>query len=101
MEHHVMSRHDTRIKMSKRNFLLALALLVVTHTVTNIVLMIMYKNSLSGQIKQRMLDITNTASYMLDGDVLATMQADDIETPEYQESLQILRIFEENIELGF
>ncbi len=52
-------------------------------------------------INQRMLDISNTAADMLDGDALAGLTAKDVDTPAYKEGMRILRTFYDNIELEF
>ena len=49
-------------------------------------------------INQRMLDISNTAADMLDGDALAGLTAKDVDTPAYKEGMRILRTFYDNIE---
>ena len=35
------------------------------------------------QMESRMLDVSNTAAAMLDGDALKNMQAEDVNTPAY------------------
>lgn len=53
------------------------------------------------QIESRMLDVSNTAAAMLDGDALKELQAEDKDTPEYQAALKTLSYFESNIELEY
>ena len=53
------------------------------------------------QIENRMLDVSNTAAAMLDGDILEKLEAEDRDTPEYQNVLKMLTCFEENIELEY
>ena len=52
-------------------------------------------------IENRMLDVSNTAAAMLDGDALRVIQADDVETPEYQSVLKTLSYFQNNIDLEY
>lgn len=52
-------------------------------------------------IESRMLDVSNTAAALLDGDTIETLQAEDRETPEYQSAYKILSCFEENIGLEY
>ena len=52
-------------------------------------------------INERMLDISNTAADMLDGDALAGLTAGDVDTPAYREGMRILRTFYDNIELEY
>jgi len=57
--------------------------------------------TLREQINVRMLDIANSAAALLDGDIMAKLQKEDVDTEEYQSSLQILRHFREQIALDF
>ena len=52
-------------------------------------------------INERMLDISNTAAAMLDGDVVQRVTVDDKGTPPYEQAMDTLRVFQENIELEF
>ena len=52
-------------------------------------------------IEDRMLDVSNTAAALLDGDILETLEAEDKGTPEYQAVYKMLSCFEENIELEY
>lgn len=52
-------------------------------------------------IENRMLDVSNTAAAMLDGDELRIIQADDKDTPEYQSVLKTLSYFQDNIDLSY
>ena len=44
-------------------------------------------------IEKRMLDVSNTAAAMLDGDLLENLEAGSQETPEYQQVLKTLNYF--------
>ena len=57
--------------------------------------------AIRSMIESRMLDVSNTAAAMLDGDTLEKLQADDKDTPEYQGVLKMLMCFEDNIELEY
>ena len=52
-------------------------------------------------INNRMLDISNTAAAMLDGDMLEVLQADDKDSPAYQAVLKTLTYYQENIDLSY
>ena len=58
-------------------------------------------SALISLIQNRMLDISNTAASMLDGDSLSRLTAEDAGSREYQETLDILTYFQENIELQY
>ena len=53
------------------------------------------------QMESRMLDVSNTAAAMLDGDALKNMQAEDVNTPAYQTMLKTLSNFKANIKLEY
>ena len=53
------------------------------------------------QIDERMLDVVKTAAAMLDGDVLDRLRADDRGTPEYEQVMDILVRFRDNINLDY
>ena len=76
-------------------------LLIVANLLLGVVLMRQSRNSMRSLIRARMLDISNTAADMIDGDTYETLTADDVDTPEYQQTLKVLRSFLDNIELEY
>lgn len=92
---------DKKARSSKRNFILALILLLLTNTLMGVILMTFSKKALREQIDQRMLDIANTAAYQLNGDELKNLTAEDEDTEEYQRALETLRSFQDNIDLDY
>ena len=54
------------------------------------------KSAMSTLIQDRMLDISNTAAAMLDGDALETLSAEDAGTEPYEAAMDALRVFQEN-----
>ena len=52
-------------------------------------------------INERMLDISNTTADMLDGDALAGLSREDVDTPAYRDGMRTLRTFYDNIELEY
>ena len=57
--------------------------------------------AIRSMIESRMLDVSNTAAAMLDGDTLERLEAGDKGTPEYQSVLNMLTCFKENIGLEY
>ncbi len=96
-----MDNNERRVKTGKRNFILALVLLLLTNVVTSSALMLMSKRELRGQIESRMLDVANTAADMINGDYISGMTDADVGSPEYNAALEELRIFQTNIELSY
>lgn len=96
-----MSKQEKQIRTSKRNFIIALALLLLTNILMAMALTTMAKKTLREQIDQRMLDIANTAAYMINGDEIKNLQKEDAGTEPYQRALETLRAFQDNINLDY
>ena len=96
-----MEKTDTKVRTSMRNFLLALALLLATNILMGVTLMTMSKRSLRDQVEERMLDVSKAAAAQIDGDVIKHLTAEDKDTEEYTRTLNILRSFQDNIELDY
>ena len=79
----------------------ALALLLAANVIMGIVLMMQSRQAMRTLIKKRMLDISDSAAALLDGDIMAELTANDNDTPEYKSQLKILRAFQDNIELAY
>ena len=94
-------KEEKRFRSSKRNFILALALLLITNIIMAMILSMLAKKNLREQIEQRMLDISNTAAYMLNGDELEQLKKEDEGTEPYNKALDTLRAFQDNIELDY
>ena len=75
--------------------------LVLFNVIFGFVLSRVAINALRTQINERMLDISNTAAAMLNGDELARIQADDYGSPEYENVMKTLTYFQDNIELSY
>ena len=52
-------------------------------------------------IQSRMLDISNTAADMLNGDILEKITDQDSNTEEYKSIMKTLKLFQENIDLQY
>ena len=75
--------------------------LLVVNVTLGIILTRQSSNAIRTMIRNRMLDISNTAAAMLDGDTLEVLEAGDEDTPEYQEVLRILTYYQDNIDLKY
>ena len=76
-------------------------LLIFANLLLGIVLMRQSRHSMRSLIRARMLDVSNTAADMIDGDTYEKLTAEDVDTPEYQQTLRTLRSFLDNIELEY
>ena len=77
------------------------ALLLAANMLLGIVLMNNSQTAIKTLIDNRMLDISNTAADMLDGDVLGKLTAEDKNTPEYKAINDTLAVFQQNIDLKY
>ena len=93
--------HTKKISYSKSIVLILCLFLILVNGSLGTILIIQSKNSLKQQMSERMLDILASAAALLDGDVLASLEKEDFDTPQYQESLKILRSFQENFNLNY
>ena len=88
-------------RLSKQMVFLLSAFLLTVNGLLGILLMNQSKNTLQTQMRKRMLDISNSAAAMLDGDVLGKLQKEDKNTEPYQHAMDILRVFQEQVELRY
>ena len=75
--------------------------LVLANTVLGMVLMYESKESIKSLINQRMLDISNTAADMINGDDLKSLNAEDKGTKKYNDIYNDLKVFRDNIDLEY
>ena len=89
--------------MARTNrYVIAAALfLVLAFGVIGMLLIRQSEATLLSLINRQMLDITDTAADMLDGDALETLRAEDAGSPAYQSVLKTLRHFQKNIDLEY
>ena len=80
---------------------LLLLILFIVNTILGVLLTFQSSSAMKSQIKERMLDITNTAASMLDGDILRDLTPDDKGDPGYEATIRTLREFRQNIELEY
>ena len=90
-----------RMGLRLRIVLMAGVFLLVTNLALGSALMRQSRKAMKTLIDERMLDVVNTAAAMLDGDVLDRLTAEDVGSPEYQEVLNKLIVFRDNINLAY
>lgn len=81
--------------------ILVIVFLLALNATLGILLTRQSSAALTDLIDGRMLDISNTAAAMLDGDALSRLTAEDAGTEEYQAVMDTLRYFQDNIELRY
>ena len=82
-------------------YILLMVFLIAVNLVLGILLTFRSGNSMRELIGSRMLDITNTAADMIEGDVLKRLTPADEGTPEYESVMSILRYFQNDIDLKY
>lgn len=90
-----------RLSQASKLLIAMCALLILANVSLATVLIVESAAALRTQIEERMLDVSNTAAAVLDGDVLRDLRAEDADTPEYQQVLRTLLVFYNNIELSY
>ena len=88
------------LSRTTKNILIICAFLLAVNVLFGTVLVLQSASMMRSQIEKRMLDISNTAAAMLDGDALACVTADET-TPEYQSVYKTLSYYQENMDLAY
>ncbi|MBR6403549.1 MAG: diguanylate cyclase [Eubacterium sp.] len=92
---------NVRMSLTMRMLVLVVFTLVVLNGATGYILIYYSQDAIKTQIKNRMLDLSNTAAASIDGDIYEKIEADDKGTPEYEALLDKLRLYQDNIELEY
>ena len=83
-------------RMTAKYIFLFAALLLIVNIVLGIVMMNQSIFSIKTMVRKTMLDISNTAAGLLDGDALGALEAEDVGSPSYQEIYKQLEVFLDN-----
>ncbi len=75
--------------------------LLIINMILGFVVLKQSSSVLMSMIQSRMLDISNTAAGMLDGNLLEKFNAENTDSPEYQNVLNTLKTFQKNIKLQY
>ncbi len=90
-----------RANQTKEYMIITAAFLLILNLTLGIVLTKQSSNAMKDLIKGRMLDVSNTAASMIDGDVLKNLKAEDVDTAGYQKILDTLTYYQDNIDLKY
>ena len=77
------------------------ALLLAANILLGLVLLNQSRNTLRAMLEKNMLDITNTAAGLMDGDRLGALTADDVDGPYFGEVIRTLTVFQERVEIDY
>ena len=92
---------NKKLSRTTKYLILICVFLITVNISLALVLTHQSDSALRTLIENRMLDISNTAAAMLDGEVLESIEARDVNTPEYQSVLKTLSIFQNNMNLSY
>lgn len=90
-----------RSRFSRQIIIVVSIFLLAVNGCLGVILIAQSKNALQSMLRERMLDLSNSAAALLDGDVLESLTKEDEQTKPYQDSLAILRAFQEQVELRY
>ena len=80
---------------------LLVTVLIIINVALGVLLTYQAASSMKTQIKERMLDISNSAASLLDGNILKEVTPEDKGAPGYERIMNTLRSFRENIDLEY
>ena len=90
-----------KLSRTTRYLIVICLLLFSVNIIFGFILMRQSDSAMRTLIENRMLDISNTAAAMLDGDSLGEIEAKDKDTPEYQSILKTLSYCQENSDIEY
>ena len=90
-----------RISLTLQILLINVVILVVATAVLGTISVKQSASAMDHLIKQRMMDIANTAAAEIDGDILDALEDGDQETEEYASVLEDLAAYRDNTDLEY
>lgn len=90
-----------RVNTTSKYLILIAAFLLLVNVILGFLLIRQSDSAMITLMHTRMLDISNTAASMLDGDVLKTVSPADEGTPGYDAIMRTLTHFQDNIDLQY
>ena len=90
-----------RINRTSAYLMIVIIFLLVVNTTMGHILTTQSSEAMKELIHNRMLDISDTAAAMIDGDILRDIKAEDVNTPGYQDILKTLTYYQDNIDLKY
>ena len=89
------------INRASKYLIYVCAVLILFNVFLGLLLTRQSSKAMRSLINGHMLDLSNTAAAMIDGDQLEKLHAEDLNSPEYQYVLKMLTYFQDNIELEY
>ncbi len=92
-------KNNSRVNLYR--YIILISFLLVVNAVLGIVISNKSGAAFKEMIQSRMLDISNTAADMINGDDLRDLKAEDKGTPEYDSIVRTLKYFQDNMDLNY
>lgn len=94
-------KRTNRLSVTTKYVLLVSALMLMTNIVLSIVMMNQFRNTIQTLVRRDMLDISNTAAGLMDGDLLGELTEEDVGTPKLEDIREQLAVFQDNVEIEY
>ena len=94
-----MNRKHSRIE--KRIFIITCIFLVAVNGILGTLMIMQLRDTLKTQIRERMLDVSESAADLMNGDELEKLRAEDRGTEPYEKAMSTLKVFQDNVKLAY
>ena len=94
-------KRANRMSVTTKYVLLVSALMLLTNIVLSSVMIHQFRSTIQTLVRRDMLDISNTAAGLLDGDVLGELKEEDVGTPKLEDIRHQLAVFQDNVEIEY
>lgn len=90
-----------KLRQSAKYTIIISIFLLAVNVILGYVLIQQSKSAMTELMNERMLDVSNTAAASLDGDLLASIDENSMNSDAYNEIVRDLRLFQNNIDLEY
>lgn len=90
-----------KLRQSTKYTIIISIFLLAVNIILGYVLIKQSESAMTELVNERMLDVSNTAAASLDGDLLASIDENSIGNEAYNEIVEDLRLFQDNIDLAY
>ena len=94
-------KRANRMSVTTKYVLLVSALMLLTNIVLSSVMIHQFRSTIQTLVRRDMLDISNTAAGLLDGDVLGELREEDVGTPKLEDIRHQLAVFQDNVDIEY
>ena len=94
-------KRTSRLSVTSKYVLLVGALMLITNIVLSVVMMNQFRDTIHTLVRKDMLDISNTAAGLLDGEVLGELTEEDVGTPKLEDIRDQLSVFQDNVDIEY